>query len=64
MDPENRVEKIRTLILTHLVENGNQIDNGNDSQIDLAITSDESFIFPKQLSDLLTNIHVIHEFES
>jgi hypothetical protein len=41
---------------TNLVENGNQIDNGNDGQIGLAVTSDESCIFPKQLSDLLTNM--------
>jgi len=47
---------------TDLVENGNQVDNGNDSQIGLAVTSDENFVFPEQLSDLLKNI--VHRFES
>ena len=44
----------------NLVENGNQIDNGNDKLLGIACTSDESFIFPKKLNDLLTN--TMHKF--
>jgi hypothetical protein len=48
VDPDTGVENIWTLILTHLVENSKQIDNGNDSQIDVAVTSDEKFYISKR----------------
>jgi hypothetical protein len=59
---DNRVEENPdTNFHTNLVENGNEIDNSNDKQLGIAGTSYESFIFPKKLNDLLTNI--IYRFE-
>lgn len=48
MGPDNRFEENPdTNFDTNLVTNGNQTDNSNEKQIDIAGISDENVEFPK-----------------